>query len=327
MLSVARHDSFEDLRASWGPLLATAQARGPFLDWRWQSLWWQTFAGEEALWLLAVREGDALLGIAPLMAANGRLSFACGCDVSDYLDIIAQRGREAEVAAAVAAYLREQNWSQITLHSLHPEAAALRYLPAGLTGERIVVRHEREDVCPGVDLPGDWESYLAALSKKDRHELRRKLRRLGQGGQAQSYVLVDGEIGPREVDDFLALLRLSSPEKAAFMDERMERFFRGIFASYAHDGLLRLYLLELDGRRVATALCFDWRGELLLYNSGYDPALAPLSVGLLLKAFCVQDAIALGRRRFDFLRGDERYKYDLGGRDVPVFRLLVERRS
>ncbi len=327
MLSVARHDSFLDLQATWGPLLATAQARGPFLDWQWQSLWWQIFAREETLWLLAIREGDALLGIAPFMVADGRLAFACGRDVSDYLDIIARRGREEEVAAAVATYLREQNWSRLSLHCLHPEAVALRHLPAFLGGERCAVAQEREDVCPGVDLPGDWESYLAALAKKDRHELRRKLRRLEQGGQARSYVLVGGEIGPREVDDFLALLRLSSPEKAAFMDERMERFFRGIFAGFAGDGLLRLYLLELDGKRVATALCFDWRGELLLYNSGYDPAFAQLSVGLLLKAFCVQDAIALGRRRFDFLRGDERYKYDLGGQDVPLFRLLVERRS
>ena len=96
MLSVVRYDSFADLRAEWSPLVAAAEARGPFLSWEWQNLWWQTFGGDAELWLLAVREGDALVGIAPFMVRQGRLTFACGQDVCDYLDVIARRGRDYE---------------------------------------------------------------------------------------------------------------------------------------------------------------------------------------------------------------------------------------
>ena len=67
-------------------------------------------------------------------------------------------------------------------------------------------------------------------------------------------------------------------------------------------------------------LCFEVAGELLLYNSGYDPAYASLSVGLLSKALCLRDALERGLRAVDFLRGHEPYKYDLGGRDQPVYR-------
>jgi CelD/BcsL family acetyltransferase involved in cellulose biosynthesis len=127
-----------------------------------------------------------------------------------------------------------------------------------------------------------------------------------------------------DVADFLALHRLSAENKAAFMTSDMERFFRGIVDEFAPRGTLRLYFLTIDNIRVASVTLFDYRGEFLLYNSGYDPAYAHLSVGLLLKAFCIRDAISEGRRGFDFLQGNEPYKYDLGATDVPILRMRVE---
>lgn len=327
MLSVAEYTSFAGLRDEWISLQAEANARGPFLSWEWQRLWWETFAEQEQLYLLAVREGGATLGIAPLALRDGAVCFACGSEVSDFLDLVARRGSEEAVAEAVAAHLCEGDWREVDLCCMHPEAAALRFFPAFFERRGLLVETPQLDTSPIVDLPGDWESFEAALSKKDRHELRRKARRLASEAQARSYVLTGSEIGSREVDDFVALHRLSAPAKAAFMDERMEGYFREVFRRFSHDGYIRLYFLEVDGRRVSTALCFDPGDEILLYNSGYDPAYARLSVGLLLKAFCVKDAVALGRRRFDFLRGSERYKYDLGARDVPIHGLIVARRG
>ena len=328
MLSVARYTGFSALAAEWDQLLAATPVRGPFLRWQWHSLWWETFAesGDE-LHLLAVRADGALVGIAPLMLRLGRLSFSCGTDVSDYLDVIARPHQGEAVGRALAPHLRGLDWSLLALDSLPAEATALRHLAPNLEAAGLDVEVERQDTCPTAYLPSDWDSYLASLTKKDRHELRRKVRRLEGAGRVAFYPLVGAEVTGRDVDDFLTLLRLSAPEKAAFMDERMEGFFRGLFVRFADDGLLRLYFLELAGRRVASALCFDSGEELLLYNSGYDPAYAGLSAGLVLKAYSLRDAIALGRKRFDFLRGDERYKYDLKGVDVPLYGLRVVRRS
>jgi len=327
MLKAVKYSTLSDLKAEWDPLVASSAARGPFLSWEWQNLWWQTFADGAEAWLLAVREGDTLVGIAPLMSRQGQLTFSCGQDVCDYLDVIARPGYEEAVADAVVAYLCDKDWASLDLYCLPPTATALRYLPDDFARAGLTAKVAQLDVCPLLDLPADWESYLASLGKKERHELRRKLRRLESAGRVHTYALADGEIGPRDVDDFLALHRCSTPEKAMFMDERMEQFFRGLFARLGRDGLLRLYFMELDGQRVATTMCFVQNQELLLYNSGYNPDLARLSVGLLLKAYCLQDAIALGLRRFDFLRGNERYKYDLGGKDLPIYRLLVTRRG
>jgi len=83
--------------------------------------------------------------------------------------------------------------------------------------------------------------------------------------------------------------------------------------------------LTLDRVRVAAVLCFRAEEELLLYNSGYDPAYAGLSVGLLSKALALRRAIEEGRRRFDFLRGAEPYKYDLGAENLNVYRCIIRR--
>jgi len=105
----------------------------------------------------------------------------------------------------------------------------------------------------------------------------------------------------------------------------MEGFFRATAAHFAPLGIQKTFFMELDGIRVAAAICFDWEGNLYLYNSGYDHAFSHLSVGLLLKALCIREAIITGKAVFDFLRGDEPYKYDLGGKDVPIYHFQLTR--
>jgi CelD/BcsL family acetyltransferase involved in cellulose biosynthesis len=128
------------------------------------------------------------------------------------------------------------------------------------------------------------------------------------------------------MDDFLHLMESSKHEKAEFLTPQMEHFFREMAVTLAADGLIRMYFLELDGVRVAAVLCFDCDNSLLMYNSGYDPQLSHLAVGLISKALLVKDAIEQGRACLDFLRGDERYKYDLGAQNSQVYRCTVTRR-
>jgi CelD/BcsL family acetyltransferase involved in cellulose biosynthesis len=105
----------------------------------------------------------------------------------------------------------------------------------------------------------------------------------------------------------------------------MERFFRRMTAELSREDLIRLYFLELDGQRMASVLAFNSGDEVWLYNSGFDPAYASVSVGLVSKALALRQAIAEGKRCYDFLRGAEPYKYDLGARDLQVLRCTLQR--
>jgi CelD/BcsL family acetyltransferase involved in cellulose biosynthesis len=107
------------------------------------------------------------------------------------------------------------------------------------------------------------------------------------------------------------------------MDERMASFFREIAERFLPGGGVRLAFLSFEGGDAAAVFQFRSRNSLLLYNSGYDPARRAANPGLVLIARCIEEAVAEGVAEYDFLRGTERYKYDLGGVDRVVHLLTV----
>lgn len=107
------------------------------------------------------------------------------------------------------------------------------------------------------------------------------------------------------------------------MDETMATFFREVAEGFLAAGGLRLAFLSTQGIDVASVFQFRTDGALLLYNSGYDPAHRGANPGLVLIARSIGQAVDEGCAEYDFLRGTERYKYDLGGVDRAVYRLTV----
>jgi len=82
--------------------------------------------------------------------------------------------------------------------------------------------------------------------------------------------------------------------------------------------------LEIDQVPVSSVLFFENNDELLLYNSGFNPAYKQYSVGLLLKSLLIKYAIKTEKKRVDFLRGGERYKYDLGSQDRFLYSAVID---
>ncbi len=318
-------DSFNTLSQEWNRLLEPGVARNIFLTPQWQELCWRNLHEDGwDLFLFSVRGGGDALGIAPLRRRGDTICFIGNAEVSDYLDFVVKEDEEENFYQVLLDTLKTEDWAKLDLRSLCASSPTLKHLPALASSLGFSVSLEEETVAPAMDLPASWDEYLASLDKKERHEFRRKSRRLDANVSSRYYSLEGRELN-EGMDDFLRLHRISKDDKAVFMNEQMEGFFRAMAALFAEEGWARLYFLEANGERVATALCFQYGNESLLYNSGFDPAYGWLSAGLLLKAYCIRDAIESGRRRFDFLRGSEHYKYELGGLDMPVYRCVVRR--
>ena len=120
-------------------------------------------------------------------------------------------------------------------------------------------------------------------------------------------------------------MNVPGPEKDEFLIPEREEFFLDLARELAPRGMFKLYFLEVDDKKVASCICFDYDDAYLLYNSGYDPEYSSLSVGLLNKTLTLKEAIDEGKHTFDFLRGTERYKYDLGGKNQLVRQLIIRR--
>ena len=329
---------FTALRDEWNALLARTVFDTLFLTWEWQSTWW-AHLGNGQLWLLAWRDEDEegdLIGIAPLYletseSGERRLTLVGCLEVSDYLDLIVAAGREPQVYLALLDWLSGDEapaWDVLDLCNLPEGSQSHRLLPELARARGYAVTTLVEDVCPIIDLPDSWETYLTMLSKKQRHEVRRKLRRAKAAGRVTWYIVDSTHDLAAEMDDFIELHRLSQPEKDQFMEPEMQAFFHAAARVALDAGWLQLSFLEVNGEKAATMLCFDYSDTIMVYNSGYDPRrYRALSPGIVLLTYCIRHAIELGRARFDFLQGDEVYKYRFGARETKVYRTLIARQE
>ena len=321
-----RQEDFDSIWNRWEKILPMSTTNTVFVTPWWHKVWWDNFGeGNDSL-ILSVAAESELLGVAPLMTdGNGTLTFLGDKDLSDYFDFVVRRDSEDRFYPAVIERLSALEWTSLDLPSLPSGSPTLEYIPdlAAKKGWNVTI--EEEETTPKAELPGTWDDFLLGLRKKDRHELRRKIRRLDRESENRQYAAANGDSLDGSMREFFTLLKASREDKNEFLTPDRERFFLDMAHELASRDQFRLYFLEVDGEKVAACICFDYGGDFLLYNSGYEPGYSRLSVGLINKALSIQTAIEENRKVFNFLKGNERYKYNLGGRDEAVFHMSVTR--
>jgi CelD/BcsL family acetyltransferase involved in cellulose biosynthesis len=308
------------LKDQWNHLLANSPSDCLFLTWEWLFTWWKHLAGRRELRILKVLDRDRLVGIAPLAASPrlaGRFSgiqmleFLGTGDVgSDYLDVIAQRGREREVVDTLAHHLSGGD-GVLDLARLNPgNCASTLAARLGRSDWRILERST--EVSPYIELRGHcWESYLATLGTEHRYALRRKLRRLLRRYEVR-FEPAESEAQCREsIDLLLRLHHLRWNERGgsqAFHRPELEAFHRE-FSQVARDrGWLRLFVLRLDDKPAAALYGFRYGNVFYFYQSGFDPKYSGDSVGVVTMGLAIRKALEEGVDEFDLLHGDESYK-------------------
>jgi CelD/BcsL family acetyltransferase involved in cellulose biosynthesis len=310
-------ESFDSIYDDWERLQRNSPIAPIFSSPEWSKIWWQQFGSGVKLHLGAVRQGGKIIGIAPLLVNGDVASFIGSSDVCDYLDFVIAPGSEDSFFNELLDNLKAEGILRLDLAPLRPDSTVRTSLINIAPKQKWQVSCSPEDVTVELNLPSSWEDYLQLLSGKQRHELNRKLRRLDEEGNLNHRTSTDAN--QYDMDIFLHLFRDSRQDKAAFLTPQMESFFRSISRAMAEQKLLRLNVLELDKKPVAATVCFDYRDTVYLYNSGYEPDLGWLSVGVISKALCIKDSIERHEKRFDFLKGSEAYKYHLGGQELPLY--------
>lgn len=321
--------AFAELKPLWNELLARAPMNRVFYTWEWQTTWWDAYKPGE-LWILVCFDEGEAKGIAPLFIAESDRGSAVqiiGCvDVTDYLDFIVDEARLQAVYAAFADYLwdHRDGYDRLDFCNIPFDSPSQRLLPELLESRGFNTVVEQQEVCPVIELPENWGSYLRLLHKKQRHEVRRKMRRIQGSEEAIDWYIVNGGHDlDEEVRQFVRLMAASDPEKARFLqDERNLRFFQAIAPLLQERGWLQLNFLTIGEKRAAAYVNFVYGNRVMVYNSGHaHEDFGDLSPGIVLLAYNIRHAIEQGFAYYDFLRGDEPYKYRMGGRDTAVMNI------
>jgi len=325
--------------AEWNTLLAESITHVPFLRHEYLRAWWATRGGGEwprsELAVVLARQDGQLQGVAPLFFTSNRerrpaLMLLGSIEISDYLDLICRPKDLPTFLPGLLDFLSSARtdlpaWDLLDWQNV-PEASPTLSLLQGEAEKRgWSSRTERTYHAPSIPLVGDFDAYLAGIDKKQRHEVRRKLRRAEESGQeVRWYIVDDGAALDAEVDAFLAMMA-DDPDKARFLSPAMREQMHLSCRAAFQQGWLQLAFLEADGVKAAAYLNFDYNNRIWVYNSGLDRRFMELSPGWVLLGYLLQWANQHQRVEFDFMRGEEEYKYRFGALDRFVMCAQVSR--
>jgi CelD/BcsL family acetyltransferase involved in cellulose biosynthesis len=313
ILRVRELPGIESLAEQWRPLAAAAG--NPFLTWEWTSTWWRHFGGERPQQVLGCEdESGALVAIVPLYLHSRlplRVLRFAGHFPADLLGPVCAPQLQRPALAAVRGHLEsKRDWDVLLVERLEAGVAD------GLGGERL--RSEPE---PELTLETtDWDEFLAARSSNFRGQTRNRERRL-QRDRGLRYRLADD---PDRLDEDMETLfglheaRWQSEGKEGAFGGNLKAFHRDFAHQALANGWLRLWIAYLDEQPAAAWYGFrigdaDW-----FYQSGRDTGPDSGSIGFVLMAHTVRDAIQSGMSCYKLLLGDETYKSRFANREPAV---------
>jgi CelD/BcsL family acetyltransferase involved in cellulose biosynthesis len=325
------------LASDWNLLLSESISHIPFLRFEYLSAWWATRGGgewpESELAVVTARQAGRLTGVAPLFVSRNpdgepALLLLGSIEISDYLDVIARPADLPDFLNGMLDFIARPeapDWRLLDWHNLPEDSPTLPVMKTEAERRGWNFSQERTYHVPSIPLKGDFETYLAGIDKKQRHEIRRKMRRAEDCGRNVRWYIVEQAASlDAEVEAFLDLMA-DDPEKADFLTPAMRAQMRLACRAAFECGWLQLAFLEVDGQKAAGYLNFDYLNRIWVYNSGLDRRFMDISAGWVLLGHLLKWANEEKRNEFDFMRGNEDYKYRFGGVDRYLVRAKLRR--
>ena len=208
--------------------------------------------------------------------------------------------------------LEKRGISSLQLDSLTHEQ--VREISENIQYKDLIIKKSDYSIC--MNLPTSYDLYLENLGKKKRHELKRKKTKfLSQLKVVELKSSKDLSI----FEKFVEQHRLSEGKKGTFMNEEVERFFKGLLNIKGW----KIYFIENEGELISSAFVYENKIGCYLYNSTKNSKFDDINPGIVLIDLIIQKMIKENKVFFDFLKGYDRYKLDLGGSAIQLYDLQI----
>jgi CelD/BcsL family acetyltransferase involved in cellulose biosynthesis len=280
--------------------------------------------------MVSASEGKELLGLAPLFIHDNRTIMLLGSkEICDYLDLIVKPENLRSFVMELADFLSSPSfpkWDQMILHNLMQSSETIGILKETAQKRNWELSMDCHKQSPFILLPGNWDDYLLSIDKKQRHEIRRKMRRAEEKPDLRWYFIEDHHHLGDAINNFLNLMG-KDEEKLKFLTPHMREHMRAVMQWAFENKILQLSFLEIGGQRAAAYYCFNYQNKILVYNSGFDPDYSEFSPGWVLLGYLLKWANENGISEFDFMRGNEDYKYRFGGKDRFVVCVNIHKKD
>ena len=319
--TIERPEEFFALRDSWNALLKSSASDCVFLTHEWLSLWWKHLAEGRRLSIVVARDDGRLAAILPLAERPAQYArmmprvlefIGSGVIGSDYLDAFIVPGREKEVSQAFGRYFKNRGL-MLQFSQLRMGSCAVSGLAEALSSNGWTIAQTKLNVCPHINLANlTWESFLQQLGPNIRKNVNRYLRIIPKSFEMRVECAKSPDEGSAALEHLMELHRrrwATSGASEAFQTPAVVEFHREFVRLAAERGWLRILLLWLNGRAAAALYALRYGPTFYFYQSGFDPEFSKHSVGVATMGLSIQTAITEGALEYDFLHGDEEYKF------------------
>src|SRR6266508_3568361 len=259
-MNFSLHKDFSEFSPEpWNALVEQSIADTPFSRYEYLSEWWKTLGGGEwlrqstELILVSASENDQLIGIAPLFISDydgqRALMLVGSIEISDYLDLIVREQDLPLFLAGLLDFLASSSvadhWSALAWYNIPDSSPTLAALKAEAEKRGWTHQEEIYRPTPRIPLNGSFEEYLARIDKKQRHEIRRKMRRAAESELNVRFIIVgkDSDI-ESEMNSFFHLMAQDSG-KAGFLTPPMREQMTFTIRNAFEHGYLWLAFLEI----------------------------------------------------------------------------------
>ncbi len=315
--------------SGWQQLVRARPTGTAFQSPAWQEALARPYVRAGRFRLLTVSEGANLVGALPLQLNPGGRLETPGSMISDYLEPPVDPHHTEQVwDAACYALLRLPgvDVNEVTIHNVRRDALDFDAVAASAGRRNFTVAIEPTAAATRVPLAATWDAYLARLGGHDRKEIRRKLRKaLEQAGAELVTGSTERDVPPA-LGRVFEYMRQAGGSKGVKAQWTYRPMFKRIARPLVRAGQLQVHTLRLEGRDAAGLICFPGHDGPLVWAAGFDHAMSKWSPGIVLFAMAMQRAIGQGATCFDLLRGQQRYKSELGAVDSPVYRVTLRRK-
>ena len=313
-------NAMESLSSRWNELLSNSWSDNVFLTWEWLYSWSEIYLKtHRQLFVLLIEEDGKLVGIAPWCIRKVRIGPLWVRNIeflgtpeagSDYLDVIVTKGKEKDVSHILYRYIftySDRNWDVLKLQDLPANSVFSRFFLLEFSKSGKYYEIEAGSFCPAVVLPQNVEEYDKSLSRNRRQQYQRHLRVL------QS----DNEVNRFRCNDKALLSKDALSIYKDFYNNRWEREEDDLFEMLGKllkntekANLIDIDMLQVNGDYVGGLLHLNYNHVKYMYliavNKSYK---GNISLGNLICVMNIKDAIRDKYREYDFLKGEENYKF------------------
>ena len=320
---VAESKEFESLAGVWDSLLQrSVDDKSIYLTHEWLSTWWKHFGGENKLNILLIEREHQVIGIVPLMKSKYRIGLVkyrlletIGSVNCNYVGLIPPENRE-EAVTALLAYLEEElgNNGLVLRLTLVPEDSKLLDILRRRHAQfsrKLVIQETVMTLAPYISLPANWDEYFRSLGGRRRRRLRQALRSLKKehNVEFQKCTADDLEDWLSKFFDLHQRRWQSVNVSGIFSNSKTKGFYRDIAVQFLKKNWLHFSYLTVDDEMVAAEYAFVYNQKFYSATAARDIRYSKYSIGHLHHMFLIKAAIENGLREFDFLKGDEPYKF------------------